>query len=132
MILKSVKSFLAGCLIVAGLTMNLGMRFAGDPGDCIVPDDAAFASVDGGCKDLATGRVWSLQPDTNWSFDNASKYCGDLVEGGQTDWRMPTIDELKAVYAHGGSSHLRLTQLTPANWSSSSIPGKNYYGLRFS
>ena len=127
-----MKRLLAGLALAAVLTLNMGMRFSGNPGDCVVPDDASFASVDGGCKDLATGKVWSLQPDTNWSFDNAAQYGANLVEGGQSDWRMPTIDELQAVYAHGGASHLHLTQSTPANWSSTGIGGKNYYGMRFS
>ena len=106
------------CLIVTFvLSLNLGMRFTGNPGDCVAPDDSSFASLDGGCKDLATGRVWSGQPDTQWSLESANSYCISLVEGGQSDWRLPTVDELRAVYGHGGLTHLALTQQTPYNWS---------------
>lgn len=130
--LRALRSLVVGVCSIGALAMNLGMKLSGNPGDCVVADDPSFASLGGGCKDLGTGRVWSLQPDSNWSYDNAVSYCNNLVEGGQSDWRMPTIDELKAVYAHGGSSHLKLTQLTPANWSSTTTGGKNFYGMRFS
>ncbi len=114
------------------LTANLGMRFAGAPGDCVVPDDSSFASVDGGCKDLTTGRVWSLQRDGSASWADQSTYCNNLSEGGQTDWRMPTIAELQAVYTDGALGHLAIVQRHVYNWSSTNAKAKiDYQTLRF-
>jgi len=131
------RSFLAGLAVTGALSLNLGMRFAGNPGDCVVPNDSSFASLDGGCKDLATGRVWSYQPTTNWEIAGAKNYCTNLVEGGQSDWRMATIAELQAVVADGGYAHLALTSSANGwpgyNWSSTTAKGNtDYYAIRFS
>ena len=89
------------------------------------------------CKDLKTGRVWSLATYSipgGGSYENSSGYCANLVEGGQSDWRLPTIDELKAAYTDGGTSHLALNGYETAHMWSSSLakPGGNYYALQFS
>ena len=50
-------------------------------------------------KDDATGLLWSVKDngsDTNWV--QASNYCNDLVLGGHTDWRLPTLNELETIY----------------------------------
>lgn len=103
-------------------------------------EDSLFATADGGCKDLATGLVWSaVSPGTmkwnaaTWDAAGAgasvpdagdygrtndygsdcnvgwdgnycdrpgfttpmgAAFCKDLVEGGYTDWRLPTTGEL--------------------------------------
>lgn len=71
-----------------------------------------FASTEGGCKDLRTGRVWSRNSGsrerggTFYSFSPAKSYCDNLVEGGKTDWRLPTRVELKAGAANGAGTYV--------------------------
>jgi hypothetical protein len=126
-----------GLVIATSLWFSLaGFGRAVNPGDCLT-NDAAFQSGGGGCQDLSTGRVWSYQPDGNWTFDGAKNYCANLVEGGQTDWRMATISELESVVSNGGYTHLALTISLNGwlghNWSTTGYKGKvDYYAIRFS
>ena len=50
-------------------------------------------------EDSDTGLIWTVEDsgsDLNWS--QAKSYCEGLTLGGHTDWRLATIDELKALY----------------------------------
>ncbi|MBQ4438093.1 DUF1566 domain-containing protein [bacterium] len=64
---------------------------------CINPDSGIYS-------DSRTGLMWSSFPpeddynDYNgWAFNNAAAYCENLTEGGYTDWKLPTIDELRTL-----------------------------------
>jgi hypothetical protein len=88
---------------------------------CIQPDDANFASIGGGCTDLATGNVWSI-PVLYATGAFATQgggvyYCDHLVEGGQSDWRLPNIAELQTVGADDGWSYLDLDGVGQYYWS---------------
>lgn len=50
--------------------------------------------------DKATGLVWQDDMDAekvkkNWH--NAKEYCQDLTLEGKSDWRLPTLKELKSI-----------------------------------
>jgi hypothetical protein len=48
--------------------------------------------------DHKTDLIWQQADDgeqRNWA--DAKKYCGDLLLGGKTDWRLPIIDELGTI-----------------------------------
>jgi len=50
-------------------------------------------------EDSETGLIWTVEDsggDINWS--QAKNYCDSLTLGGHTDWRLPTIDELKGLF----------------------------------
>lgn len=50
-------------------------------------------------EDSETGLIWTVEDsgsDSNWS--QAKNYCESLTLGGHTDWRLPTLDELKGLY----------------------------------
>ena len=49
------------------------------------------------CRDSATGLVWSDKPSEMMMFDEAFDYCDNLVEGVISDWRLPTIGELRTL-----------------------------------
>jgi hypothetical protein len=49
--------------------------------------------------DPATGLMWAGKDngkDVDWQ--KATKYCRGLRLAGYSDWRLPTIDELKGIY----------------------------------
>lgn len=47
--------------------------------------------------DSATGLSWQANIPKTMSWAAAQTYCDSLDLGGQTDWRVPTISELKSV-----------------------------------
>jgi hypothetical protein len=120
--LRSVSRAGRALALMAALAVTTGMRFAGAPGDCLV-EDANWMSVDGGCKDMTTGRVWSAAYSAEYheiwpNFYEAQTICSDLVEGGYSDWRTPTLDELKAGYANGATGHINDGSPSGGKWSS--------------
>lgn len=79
-------------------------------------DSVAFASEDGGCKDLKTGLVFG--PDTRAiGVTNPEGGSGIFPEGdcmdmnqmnyaGYSDWRLPSIGEVEEALANGLQFHL--------------------------
>lgn len=59
-----------------------------------------FVAYDNGAvKDLTTGLMWAAADNggpIGWS--KAKTYCHNYRGGGYQDWRMPTNEELKAIY----------------------------------
>jgi hypothetical protein len=94
---------------------------------CAVEDDA-FATADGGCKDLVTGLVWSthnMGNGSNWLFEDSEQFISESTEGGFTDWRFPTVEEMETVAAHGASTHFS-GFVYCHNWSSERQGQYNY------
>jgi hypothetical protein len=71
-------------------------------GTCAVmaQDSKPAAGEDKGLwKDGATGLTWSAKDNgTSVSLNQAIDYCRSLRSGEYSDWRMPTVDELEALY----------------------------------
>lgn len=52
--------------------------------------------------DAATGLTWAKQDNgTDVYWRQASSYCANLNLGGHSNWRLPTIEEIAAVYDAG-------------------------------
>jgi hypothetical protein len=74
--------------------------------------------------DPATGLTWITSDNGgNVTWSEASAYCSNLRLGGNTDWRLPTIDELQGIYdasAKVGDYHVKgnLKLSTGYQWSS--------------
>ncbi len=57
------------------------------------------------CKDSQSGLIWSTKKELSWAeYDDsdtlvypAKTYCDNLTEGGYSDWRLPTIDEVRTL-----------------------------------
>ncbi len=62
-------------------------------------DDRFVAYDDGTVLDTKTNLMWAAKDngrEVEWV--NARSYCEDYRGGGYSDWRMPTLDELAALY----------------------------------
>lgn len=124
---RLLASSLAFVTVGMGALIALtGAARSTDPGSCLQADDANFASIGGGCKDLRTGRVWSGQMYGLGTWPYAKDYCSNLVEGGQSDWRLPTKDELVTLHNDGGASYVNIWP-TASIWSSTGAKGGGYY-----
>ncbi len=48
--------------------------------------------------DPASGLTWQVLPPEGWMKKSAAAdYCSSLTLGGQSDWRLPTIGELRSL-----------------------------------
>jgi len=63
-----------------------------------------FLTIDGGCKDLETGFVWSDVAPQPLSHANAVDYCINLTESGVSNWVLPTVNELVSISGDGGAA----------------------------
>jgi len=59
-----------------------------------------FVAYDNGTvKDLTTGLMWAAADNGDpISWRKAKTYCKNYRGGGHKDWRMPTTEELRAIY----------------------------------
>lgn len=98
---------------------NCGDPYPGCPIQlCVV--GAGWVQEDGGCKDPATGLVWSLVVgNRTWNF--ALQYADELIEGGLSDWRLPTKAELETAAANMILDNLTATRI----WVWSSTKNRN-------
>ncbi len=66
---------------------------------------------DGTITDKATGLMWQKSAaDQEYDFKRAERYINEINKGrfaGHTDWRLPTIDELKSLLEPVGYAHPR-------------------------
>ena len=73
-------------------------------GGCYEPLDehdkpaSELHDCDGGKLDPSTGLCWQdPPPETALSWNEPSEYCDDLSWGGHSDWRLPTLSELRSL-----------------------------------
>lgn len=84
-----------------------GFVLAGCAADADSDDESRMTDCDGGKLDPATNLCWQDPPGdgaVNWYVASGTHhddhnpggvdYCGDLVHGGHSDWRLPYIHEL--------------------------------------
>ena len=121
---ESLTEFTCGC--------NDGYAWSGDK--CL-PECAQGSDFP--CIDSQTGLVWSSLADETMAWDAAGTRCeSELTEGGYTDWRLPTIDELRTLIVNcpgsqaGGAcvisdpDHLSFSERIDADCCCS--PGSNF------
>lgn len=76
-----------------------------------------FLTADGGCLYKKTGLIFSQPSPSPMSVADAERRCDDLVEGGQSDWRLPKLEELRSVaWAGGADAHFKF-KATGDFWS---------------
>ena len=101
---------------------------------------ANVAPVAGVWTDPATGLTWTKQDNgSNVDWNHANTYCSNLRLGGYSDWRLPTIDELQAIYDANASvsgwhvEHVKgdLHLSAKFEWSSSSKKAKDAWAFAY-
>ena len=88
-------------------------------------------------KDSDTGLTWTVKDngeDVSWA--QGRNYCDTLDLGGSTDWRLPTIDELKTIYDKSQSKRYKakgpIELGMPTVWSSEQNNTGDVWSLNFS
>ena len=65
----------------------------------VIAADRFVNNGDGTVTDTKTGLMWSAKDNgTHISWTKARSYCQSYSGGDHTDWRMPTLAELKTLY----------------------------------
>jgi PKD repeat protein len=83
--------------------------------DCIARDGQYCKYSSGVVKDTSTGLEWYVGPDRNTNWYKAKAWVEKLkVAGG--GWRMPTINELKALYQKGAGTRNMTPLLKTTGW----------------
>jgi hypothetical protein len=60
---------------------------------------ARFEAADGTVRDTTTSLVWSQKDNgADVDYNGAKAFCDGMTLGGHDDWRLPTLEELKALY----------------------------------
>ena len=89
--------------------------------------------------DPETMLTWSARVSGSRNWSGALSYCESLEEGGYTDWRLPTIDELRTIIINcpgtqaGGAcaisdpDHLSESDRVVADCSCNSVSGNSSY-----
>jgi hypothetical protein len=94
---------------------------------------------DGTVMDASTGLMWQQRAPLKWmTWKQALAYCERLNLGGHTDWRMPTIKELRSLVDYSryepaiNTSYFQNT-VASYYWSSTTYATYAYYawGLYF-
>ncbi len=100
-------ALLAAALMFICVTINTGSAEAankvnkknGSKSAVKARDGRFIAYEDGTVLDTKTKLMWAAKDngsDINWT--DAKKYCESYRGGGYTDWRMPTREELSALF----------------------------------
>ena len=105
---------------------------------CIATSATHF-SCSGG-TDPDTGLTWSSKAPGTYYLDDAERYCGNLDESDYTDWRLPTLYELKTLLLSDSDANGSYSKFgdTDTFWSSTkdnswpSYSGNYYYCVAFS
>ena len=81
-------------ILAIGLVVFLGLMVTP-----VMASDRFINNGDGTVTDTKTGLMWSVEDNgkhINWN--DARSYCQGYSGGNHTDWRMPTLEELKTLY----------------------------------
>ena len=84
------------------VTWTIKTRGEQEPQAFKSPLTIRFTLANGVVTDSRTGLQWAAKDNgrrINWH--NARAYCRNYRGGGHTDWRLPTVSELKGLYRAG-------------------------------
>ncbi len=120
--LKKIAASIGMFLVVCTVTLALAENAAA----------ARFVKHDNGTvTDTQTGLTWAGRDNgANLTWFGAKSYCEGYTGGGSSGWRMPTIDELAALWAGGGHRGM-ISLSTGFVWSSNTGGLDSAYYMEF-
>jgi hypothetical protein len=127
---------LSKSLMVTGLVPDTGQTTSyseifGEDHDYTINPPSYSANGNGTVNDNVTGLMWQQQDDgVARTWDAAITYCNNLVLASNSDWRLPTTQELLGIVdfglAHPAISSSPFTSVKiDYYWSSSTVAGTN-------
>jgi len=98
---------------------------------------ATGQNSDGIWEDSATGLIWTVKDNgSDVGYNEAYAYCDSLDLNGYSDWRLPTIEELPAVFDKSVSKKFKAKgpiELDAASiWSGSMNSSGDVWSFSFS
>lgn len=107
--MKKIAIFVITAMVSAGCVTGSGNSASNTSQVSVVAQDGRFIAYSNETVvDNDTGLMWATQDNGGpITWDEAKSYCSNYRGGGYTDWRMPTQNELAALYDH------RVTNTTP-------------------
>jgi len=95
---------LAAAAIVAGALSGCGRGGAAGPADGGACASWGAPGCAEGWYDCATGLCWTDPSVGLQDYSEARARCDGLDDGGETDWRLPTVDELRGLIRGCGAT----------------------------
>jgi hypothetical protein len=93
--LKWITGIMAALLFIGGAVSFIGHNTK----DHELLDDRFITYNNGTVLDTSTGLMWAASDNGSAAaWKEAKEYCENHNAGGYTDWRMPTVEELKSLY----------------------------------
>jgi hypothetical protein len=93
------KIILASAFFVLMAFGSIVFAQAAEEAKVIAREDRFIAYDNGTVLDTQTGLLWAAKDDgKGMNEQNAKAYFENYRAGGYADWRMPTVDELEAIY----------------------------------
>lgn len=92
-------------------------------GRCKEEKQGTWANLSGGCQYLGNGKVYSAisnEKGVTVKFmdrPQAADYCKSLVEGNQSDWRLPTVNEMREIGQAEPLAHLQTLDVDRSSMS---------------
>ena len=93
--MKKIAVLALAAILAVGCMVKTGTQETKEIGR-----DGRFIAYDNGTvKDTTTDLMWAAKDNGGpISWDDAKVYCMNYGIGGYSDWRMPTQEELTALY----------------------------------
>jgi hypothetical protein len=90
--------------VLFAILLITSFSYASEENKIIAKDDQYISYDNGIVYDEKANLEWIVGPDKDTSWDDAKKWAESLsIEGG--GWRLPNIEELKALYKKGAGSN---------------------------
>jgi len=125
--LKSKKARLGSVQVAVVKTGQTTIYYANDDGDLQRGIARSYTdNGDGTVTDNATTLMWQKEDDNNtYNWENAKSYCEDLTLATKSDWRLPSIEELRSLVDYNKSNPAIDTVFTNTSssyfWSSTTV-----------
>jgi len=93
-----IVTLLAAMMLFAALAITVTAQQS-PTNDAKNPGDAQASTSFETWTDPESGLMWARKDEgSDVKWDQANKYCAGLSLGGQSDWRLPSSDELLGIY----------------------------------